>query len=141
MTASTPSLKTVFGFINRHGKDEYPAPLITVVENDGEFYRVYPSGEVRLYIDKATGMPASAEEIVKNDEFLESNSPHQLTEFSALTSFGIAAGNIVVGTVRQVFEAIEIEIDRDQHTGESLQRLIVAHHEWEKFLETPPTPE
>jgi len=141
MTASTPSLKTVFGFINRHGKGEYPAPLITVVENDGEFYRVYPTGEVRLYIDRATGLPASAEEVVKNDNFLESNSPHQATEFSALTSFGIAANNIAVGTVRHIFEAIETEIDRDQHTGESLLRLVTAHHEWENFLETSPTPE
>jgi hypothetical protein len=141
MTESTPSIKTVFGFINRHGADEYPAPLITVVESNGELFGVYPNCKVLQLSNESKKTPASKEEVSARESFTQASAIIQSDNFSALTSFGIAADKIVVGTVRQVFDAIDTEIYRDQHTGESLQRLITAHHEWGKFLGTSPTHE
>jgi hypothetical protein len=141
MTASTPSIKTVFGYINQHGANEFPARLATIVESDASFFLVDGYGVSHLLVDKSTGYPDTKERISLRPTFIKETGLFTSTEFSNLTAFGIAANNIVVGTVREVFKAIEREIDLDQHTGESLQRLITAHHEWEKFLETPPTPE
>jgi hypothetical protein len=135
------SIKTVFGFIYRHGKDDYPSELLTVVESDGDFFRVDKHGDSYLLIDESTGCSESAEEISARDSFTRASINIQSSNFDELTSFGFSLDSIKVGTPHQILKAIEKELDRDQHTGESLQRLITAHHEWERFLQTSPTPE
>ena len=94
-----------------------------------------------MLIDNSTGGSASAEEISARDSFTRASINIQSSNFDELTSFGFSLDSIKVGTPQEILKAIEKELDRDQHTGESLQRLITAHHEWERFLQTSPTPE
>jgi len=133
MTFQT-SLKTVFGFLNR--SEYFPAPLITVVtiEESNDVYAIFPSSDPVKLIDEPTGLPMAKEEVELRPKFLPSSKIIQATDVDVLTSFGIAADNIVVGTAQQILEQLEIEIDRDQHTGDGLQRLLEAQHSWEKFV-------
>lgn len=138
--SNQPSPKTVCGFFNRMGATSFPAVLITVVESDGDYYGVYPSGDPVKLIDGATGLAASLEELSMRPNFIKAVGTHQADDFSTLTSFGIAANDIVIGTAQQVYDRIDVEIDRDQHTGDALQRLMDAHKSWEECLNAPKAP-
>lgn len=131
-----PPLKTVFGFINRGGLNSYPAPLITLVTMDDSnvVHAVYPTGAVVRLKEEGSGLPLLKEKAMLRESFIAPTIPLQSIDAVALTSFALAANNIVVGTPEEILQHLDDAVICDQYTGEDLERLKEAHKSWTAFV-------
>lgn len=133
MSAPAP-LMTVFGFLNR--SHSFPAPLITLVtkEDAPDVHAIFPSGDVVRLMEKDEKTPATREKVMLRKTFVAAVHPVQSNDIHALTSYGIASDNIVVGPAAEILRRLDLAITCDQYTGDELERLTEAHQSWTDYV-------
>jgi len=142
MMSATPSLKTVFGYLNPYGPcgaEGFPTSLITVATDGTKYFRVYPTFDDEFIAIPETGGSATAASISCLPNFIEAANGTSSTDLNCLKSFAFSPTNIVTGTPKEICARIEKEIDGDQNTGDELRRLIDEHQKWEKLSMPSPS--